>query len=188
MTNSDHLRRLHFINALFADLTGDDLYLAQQIQAAITTSLTEAVCRPADRPAPRAPPPPRPPPGGEPACLGFIEGVESSDPAFAAAAARLLERLCDGRQDHGFFHWDAAESAAAATPLFARERVLAGLRRLARYRESTLLVTNLRPAHCPPRRRWTSRRQREYRESLALIRDLAAARSRRSASVNLLFL
>jgi hypothetical protein len=178
MTSSDHLRRLHFINALFADLTGDDLYLAQQIQAAITTSLTEAVCRPADRP----------PPGGEPACLGFIEGVESSDPAFAAAAARLLERLCDGRQDHGFFHWDAAESAAAATPLFARERVLAGLRRLARYRESTLLVTNLRPAHCPPRRRWTSRRQREYRESLALIRDLAAARSRRSASVNLLFL
>jgi len=178
MTNSDHLRRLHFINALFADLTGDDLYLAQQIQAAITTSLTEAVCRPAERP----------PPGGEPACPGFIEGVESSDPAFAAAAARLLGRLCDGRQDHGFFHWDAAESAAAATPLFARERVLAGLRRLARYRESTLLVTNLRPAHCPPRRRWTGRRQREYRESLALIRDLAAARSRRSASVNLLFL
>jgi hypothetical protein len=166
MTSSDHLRRLHFVNALFAGLTGHDLYLAQQIQAAITTSLAEAENRP--------------PPGGEPA--------EPSDPAFAAAAARLLERLCDGRQDHGFFHWDAAESTAAATPLFAREHVLAGLRRLARYRESTLLVTNLRPAHCPPRRRWTGRRQREYRESLALIRDLAAARSRRSASVNLLFL
>lgn len=166
MTSSDHLRRLHFVNALFAGLTGHDLYLAQQIQAAITASLTEAENRP--------------PPGGEPA--------EPSDPAFAAAAARLLERLCDGRQDHGFFHWDAAESTAAATPLFAREHVLAGLRRLARYRESTLLVTNLRPAHCPPCRRWTGRRQREYRESLALIRDLAAARSRRSASVNLLFL
>jgi len=49
-------------------------------------------------------------------------------------------------------------------------------------------VTNLRPAHCPPNRRWTSRRQREYNESLALIRDLAAARSRRSASLNLFFL
>jgi hypothetical protein len=170
MISSDHLRRLHFINALFADLTGHDLYLAQQIQAAITTSLTEALRRPAERPS-----------TGE-------ESVESSDPAFAAAAARLLERLCDGRQDHGFFHWDAAESAAAATPLFAREHVLEGLRRLARYRESTLLVTNLRPAHCPPRHRWTGRRQREYRESLTLIRDLAAARSRRSASLNLLFL
>ncbi len=174
MTSSDHLRRLHFINALFAGLTGHDLYLAQQIQTAITTSLAE----PAERP----------PPDGDPAGPERIEGAEPSDPAFAAAAARLLERLCDGRQDHGFFHWDAAESAAAVTPLFAREHVLTGLRRLARYRESTLLVTNLRPAHCPPRRRWTSRRQREYRESLALIRDLAAARSRRSASVNLLFL
>ncbi len=158
MTNRDNLRRLHFINALFAGLTGHDLYLAQQIQSAITTSLAEA------------------------------ESRLPSDPAFTAAAARLLERLCGGRQDHGFFHWDAAESAAAATPLFTRENVLAGLKRLARYRESTLLVTNLRPAHCPPRRRWTGRRQREYRESLALIRDLAAARSRRSASLNLLFL
>jgi hypothetical protein len=158
MTTCDNLRRLHFINALFAGLTGHDLYLAQQIQSAITTSLAETEARP------------------------------PTDPAFSAAAARLLERLCDGRQDHGFFHWNAAESSAAATPLFARENVLAGLKNLARFRESTLLVTNLRPAHCPPSRRWTSRRQREYNESLALIRDLAAARTRRSASLNLLFL
>jgi hypothetical protein len=158
MTRSEDLRRLHFINALFADLTGHDLYLAQQIQAAITTSLTEAENRP------------------------------PSDPAFTAAAARLLERLFDGQQDHGFFHWDAAESTAAATPLFTRRHVLEGLKSLARFRESTLLVTNLRPAHCPPDRRWTARRQREYEESLALIRDLAAARIRPSASLNLLFL
>jgi hypothetical protein len=158
MTRSENLRRLHFINALFAGLTGQDLYLAQQIQAAITTSLTDAENRP------------------------------PSDPAFTAAAARLLECLCDGRQDHGFFHWDAAESTTAATPLFTREHVLTGLKRLARYRESTLLITNLRPAHCPPDRRWTARREREYRETLALIRDLAAGRSRRSASLNLLFL
>jgi hypothetical protein len=158
MTRRDNLRRLHCINALFAGLTGHDLYLAQQIQSAITTSLAEAESRP------------------------------PSDPAFTAAAGRLLERLLGGRQDHGFFHWDAAESATAATPLFARENVLAGLKNLARFRESTLLVTNLRPAHCPPNRRWTARRRREYDESLALIRNLAAARSRRSASLNLLFL
>jgi hypothetical protein len=158
MTTCDNLRRLHFINALFAGLTGHDLYLAQQIQLAITASLAEA------------------------------EAGPPTDPAFSAAAARLLERLCDGRQDYGFFHWDAAESAAAATPLFTRENVLAGLKNLARFRESTLLVTNLRPAHCPPRRRWTDRRQREYGESLALIRDLAVSRSRRSASLNILFL
>lgn len=166
MINLDHLRRLHFVNALFAGLTGDDLYLAEQIQAAITTSLSEAES---------------PPPTGD-------EPAESSDPAFVAAAARLLERLCGGGQEHGFFHWDAAESAVAATPLFIREKMMAGLRGLACYREATLLITNLRPAHCPPRRRWTDRRQREYDESLALIRDLAAARSRHSASLNLLFL
>jgi len=158
MTDREHLRRLHYIDALFAGLTGHDLYLAQQIQAAITTSLAEA------------------------------ENRTPSDPEFAAAAARLLERLCAGREDHGFFHWDAGETTTAATPLFAREKVLAGLKRLARYRESTLLITNLRPAHCPPDRRWTPRREREYRETLALIQNLAADRSRRSATLNLLFL
>jgi hypothetical protein len=158
MTCSEDLRRLHFINALFAGLTGDDLYLAQQIQSAITTSLAEAESRP------------------------------PSDPAFTAAAGRLLERLLGGRQEHGFFHWDAIESSVAATPLFAREHVLAGLKNLARFRESTLLVTNLRPAHCPPDRRWTARREQAYEESLALIRDLAAARSRTSANLTLLFL
>jgi hypothetical protein len=37
----DDLRRLHFVNALFARLTGDDLYLAKQIQEAIAFSLAE---------------------------------------------------------------------------------------------------------------------------------------------------
>jgi hypothetical protein len=170
MTNSEHLRRLHFINALFAGLTGHDLYLAQQIQSAITASL-----------AGTQPGPPVPPSvGGKPA--------ESDEPAFASAATRLVERLGAGRPECGFFHWDATESAAAGTPLFARENVLAGLKNLARFRESTLLVTNLRRAHCPPRRRWTARREREYGELLAFIRDLAAARSRRGASLNVLFL
>ena len=86
MTCSDDLRRLHFINALFAELTGNDLYLAQQIQSAIATSLAEVEARP------------------------------PTDPAFTAAAGRLLEQLMGGQQDHGFFHWDAAESATAATP------------------------------------------------------------------------
>ncbi len=172
MTNSDNLRRLHFLNALFAGVTGHDLYLAQQIHAAIAASLAGSGGQPEATPASGAP----------------DSDGGPGEPAFADAAARLLQRLCGGRQDHGFFHWDAAASAAGATPLFARECILAGLKRLARFPESTLLVTNLRPAHCPPQRRWTSRRQREYGESLALIRDLAAARSRRSASVNILFL
>jgi hypothetical protein len=158
MTRSPQLRRLHFLNALFAPLTGHDLYLAQQIDDAIATSLGEA------------------------------EERTPGDPAFIAAAARLFEKLCSAQPQHGFFHWDAGADETAAAPLFARAGLMQGLKQLATFSESTLLVTNLRSAHCPPDRRWTGRRQRDYDDSLALIRALAAARTRRSANLNLLFL
>lgn len=158
MTRSPQLRRLHFLNALFAPLTGQDLYLAQQIDEAISTSLGDTLER------------------------------EPTDPAFANAVAQLFERLCSGQTEHGFFHWDARADESGDTPLFARAAVMQGLRGLAIYPESTLLITNLRSAHCPANKRWTVRRQENYDESLALIRDLAAARSRRSANLHLLFL
>lgn len=158
MTRSLQLRRLHFLNALFAPLTGQDLYLAQQIDDAISTSLGDTIDR------------------------------EPTDPAFVSAVAQLFERLCAGQPHHGFFHWDAGADETGDTPLFARAGVMQGLRQLAIYPESTLLVTNLRSAHCPPSKRWTERRRQNYDESLALIRNLAAARSRRNANMNLLFL
>ena len=160
MTRSAQLRRLHFLNALFAPLTGQDLYLARQIDEAIVTSLDAAAA-------------------GE---------VEPRDPEFVGAASRLFGCLCALQPRHGFFHWDAAEGGAGGSPLFARAGLMAGLKQLATFPESTVLVTNLRAAHCPPTRRWTSRRRREFTETLALLGDLAAARTRRGASVNLLFL
>lgn len=158
MTRPPQLRRLHFLNALFAPLTGHDLYLAQQIDAAITSSLPEA--------AERTP----------------------SDPSFVAAAAQLFARLCAAQPSHGFFHWDASADDTGATPLFTRAGVMQGLKQLSAFPESTLLVTNLRAAQCPPARRWTERRRREYDDTLVFIRELAAARSRRDANMNLLFL
>jgi len=158
MKTPSELRRLHFIDALFARVTGHDLYLAEQIRAAITTSLEELDSRP------------------------------PADPDFTAATAQLLSRLCEGQEDHGFHHWDVAEEPADATPLFTRARVVKAMKGLARFHESTLLITNLRPAHCPPRRRWTARRRREYDEALLFIREFAASRSRAHASVNILFL
>lgn len=155
---SPQLRRLHFLNALFAPLTGHDLYLAQQIDAAITSSLPEA--------EERAP----------------------SDPAFVKAAADLFTRLCGSQPGHGFFHWDASSDDTGAAPLFARAGVMQGLKHLAPFPVSTLLVTNLRAAHCPEAKRWTERRRRDYDDSLNFIRELAAARSRRGANLNLLFL
>jgi hypothetical protein len=158
MIRSPQLRRLHFLNALFAPLTGQDLYLAQQIDEAISTSLGDTVDR------------------------------EPTNPAFVNAVAQLFERLCAGQPQHGFFHWDAGADETGDTPLFARAGVMQGLRKLAVYPEATLLVTNLRSAHCPPSKRWTERRRQNYDDSLALIRNLAAARSRQSANMNVLFL
>ncbi|HWA08562.1 MAG TPA: hypothetical protein VG838_03760 [Opitutaceae bacterium] len=162
----DDLRRLHFINALFADVTGHDLYLAQQIKGAIAFSLAELAEQTKRHP----------------------ELAAKYDAAFNAAAADLLARLFADLPRRGFFHWDAALTPTAATPLFARAELMAGLKRLAPYRESTLLVTNLRPALVPPARRATPRRQRDYEEALAFIRALTAARTPRTANLQLLFL
>jgi len=163
MTRPAQLRRLHFLNALFAPLTGSDLYLAGQIDAAITSSLAAA---------------------GE----ATAPDPEPTDPAFVRAAADLFGRLGTRGPQHGFFHWDAGADRTAADPLFARAGLMDGLRRLARFDASTVLVTNLRAAHCPPRGRWTARRARAYDDTLALLRQLAATRSRPGAQMNLVFL
>lgn len=162
----DDLRRLHFIDALFAHVTGHNLYLAKQIKSAITFSLAELEAQTTAHP----------------------ELAAKYDAAFNAAAADLLAKLFSDLPRHGFFHWDAALTPEAATPLFARAELMAGLKQLARYRESTLLVTNLRPALIPPTKRATPRRQRDYEEALAFIRDLAAARTKRGAELQLLLL
>ncbi len=65
----DDVRRLHFVNALFARLTGDDLYLARQIQEAIAFSLAELAEQTRARP----------------------ELAARYDAAFTAAAARLRD-------------------------------------------------------------------------------------------------
>jgi hypothetical protein len=160
------VRRLHFINALFAQATGHDLYLAEQIRSAIAFSLAELEARIAASP----------------------EQAARYDEAFNAAAAELLARLFARHPRHGFYHWDASLTLAGGTPLFNRAEIMAGLRRLAGYREATLLVTNLRSALIPPGRRATARRRAEYAEALAFIRDLAAARTARGTELHLLFL
>ncbi len=164
--SNDDLRRLHFINALFAHATGHDLYLADQIKAAIAFSLAELEANTAAHP----------------------ELARTYDTAFNAAAADLLAKFFSHLPKRGFFHWDASLSLASATPLFTRAEIMAGLRSLAPFRDSTLLVTNLRPALLPASHRATPRRQRDYEEALAFIRDLTAARTVRSANLQLLFL
>lgn len=162
----EDLRRLHLINALFAHATGQDLYLAEQIKAAIAFNLAEFEASIAQHP----------------------RAEKVYDTMFNAAAATLLAKVFADQPRHGFYHWDASLTLAAATPLFTRAEVMAGLRQIAPYRESTLLVTNLRPALIPPGARATARRKRDYEEALAFIRELAAARTVRGSNLQLLFL
>jgi hypothetical protein len=166
MSNRDDLRRLHFINALFSHVTGHDLYLAHQIKSAIAFSLAELGRQTSAQP----------------------ELASGYDAAFTASAAKLLAAFFEEHEHHGFHHWDAMNSIASATPLFARDEVMTGLKQLAPHRESTLLITNLRPALLPPDRRQTPRRRRDYEELLNFIRDLAAARIPASTNLHLLFL
>jgi|UniRef100_UPI00404A3B27 hypothetical protein len=160
------LRRLHFINALFAHVTGQDLYLAEQIKAAITFSLQELEAQTAAHP----------------------DYADKFDTAFNSAAAKLLAKAFSHLPTHGFYHWDAARTLTSATPLFARDEIMTGLKQLASYRDSTLLVTNLRPALIPPPKRAVGKRLQEYQDALAFIRDLAAARTAPSSNLQLLFL
>lgn len=162
----DDLRRLHFINGLFAHATGNDLYLAEQIKSAIAFSLAELQAKTLADPA----------------------LAQTYDVAFNAAAAELLAKLFARHPRHGFYHWDASLTLESATPLFTRAEVMAGLKQLAPFRESTLLVTNLRPALLPPSRRATPRRKRDYEEAISFIQALAAARTARTANLQLLFL
>ena len=162
----EDLRRLHFINALFAHVTGQDLYLAEQIKAAIAFSLSDLELQVAAHP----------------------EAAAKYDADFNNAAATLLAEAFAHLPAHGFYHWDAARNLESATPLFARDEIMTGLKQLAIYRESTLLVTNLRPALIPPPKRAVGRRLREYDETLTFIRNLAAARTATTANLKLLFL
>jgi hypothetical protein len=162
----DELRRLHFINALFAHVTGKDLFLAQQIKSAIAFTLDEFEAHAAEGPVPES------------------DYAES----FNAAAAKLLEKLYSSLPRHGFFHWDASRSLHSGTQLFARAEVMTGLKQLAPFRESTLLITNLRPAVLPPEKRETPKRKREYDDLLGFLRELTAARSPTGTDLTLLFL
>ncbi len=158
MIRSAQLRRLHFLNALFAPLTGHDLYLARQLDDAIASTFADARER------------------------------TPSDPDFVRAAADLFAKLCGSRASHGFFHFDAAADRTGGTPLFARANLMSGLKQLALCDEATVLVTNLRAAHATPTGRMSPKRQRDYDDTLDLLRHLTAARTRRGANVNLLFL
>ncbi len=159
------LPALHLLNSVFAGVTGQDLYLAEQLKAGIEQALADTG-------------------------VAIVAGAAVAPADFAAAVRKLQQRLADGVDDlrHGFAYYDAAQGPAAADSLWTRQQVLDALKGLAPYQEATLLITNLHATFCPPGRRWTERRRAAYREVLDFLAALAVARKRARANLTLMFL
>jgi len=151
----EELAKLHFVSSLFAELLGQDLYLAQQVKEAIELALEET--------------------------------DEAREPGqnFHRAAVLLLQSHFRRHPRHGFAHWDA--TGQRWDPLWARQEIVAVIKRLAVYPSATVIITGLRPSICPPGKRWNRAMQHEYAEAVRLIQQLACGWSTPSGNLTLLF-
>ncbi len=140
----ERMARLHILNTLFPLLTGNDLYLAREIERAINFSAT-----------------------GDPEIGGANED-------FNQALVRLLEKYLTRDRNFGFFHWDAFSGQCPFNPLWAREEIVAGLKQIAGYPRALFLGTGLRKAIQGRRKKWNSKLDAEYEEAVEYLRRLAA--------------
>lgn len=154
--SAESLTKLHFVNSLFADLTGHDLYLAQQVKEAIEKSVEDL------------------PPSAQ-------------NEAFTKAALELLAEHSKNDGPHCFSHWNCFTDDRRFDPLWARLELINIFKKLAPCPRSTVLITGLRQAICPPGRRWNRALHREYQEAIALIQEIARNWSTSRAEITLLF-
>ena len=161
MKSRETLKKLYFINSVFPEITGNDLYFADQILRAIEGAAISRHQRPNGTPF---------------AAIPFED--------FQHAVLLLRERIPSTAE--GFAHWDAGACPDGFSPLWARTELIGILKSLASEPRATLLVTHLAESIRSPGRRWTRRSQREYGEAVAFIRDLARRWSRPSARLKLI--
>ncbi|MBL4576345.1 MAG: hypothetical protein JKY51_09665 [Opitutaceae bacterium] len=152
------LTNLHLVNTLFADLTGSDLYLAKQIKDAIDASLQADSTR------------------------------TSSKPFFTQAINKLTHHhLYDTPASTGFRFCNAAPNGEALNLLWLRAEMLKQIKQLIRFKEATLIITNLKKAICPKGKRWTKKRQQEYDDTLFYLRTFSCSRIPSNTRLTLLF-
>lgn len=156
-TNGQELAKLYFINSLFADVTGNDLYLAQQVKAAIESSIEET--------------------------LPHLRSEKFTQAAIHLLQNHFRRRPAQGFHHWEC----SANSPGGFSPLWARQELIAIFKKLAPYPQATVLVTGLRACICPSGKRWTPRLRADYAEAVAFIQELAGAWSTRRAKVTLLF-
>lgn len=154
----DRITRLHLLNTLFPLLTGEDLYLAKQIEHTINFAST-----------------------GDPEEPG-------NQDHFNDALVQLLEKYLTRDQNFGFFHWEASLNEPRWDPLWARAEIISGLKSIAGFKRSMFFGTGLRMAIQGNQLNWTPKLDQEYEESVAFIRDLATYWTTQNSQLTLILL
>ena len=154
----DRITRLHLLNSLFPLLTGEDLYLAKQIEHAINFAST-----------------------------GNPEEPGNQD-HFNEAILQLLDKYLTQEQNFGFYHWEASPDGGVWDPLWAREEVIAGLKQISGFEKAMFFGTGLRRSVQGTRKRWNSKIDRDYEEAVEYIRDLATYWTTQNSQLTLILL
>lgn len=154
----DRITRLHLLNTLFPLLTGEDLYLAKQIEHTINFAST-----------------------GDPEEPG-------NQDYFNDALGHLLKKYLSREQNFGFYHWEASLNNGAWDLLWAREEIIAGLKQIAGFQKAMFFGTGLRSSVQGSHKRWNAKRDREYEEAVEYVRDLAAYWTTKNSQLTLILL
>ncbi len=143
MTSRHNLKKLYFINSVFPEITGNDLFYADQIRRAVEAVLEETP----------------------------LDASENEYGRFCRAVMALKRKRRN--TGGAFQYWDANAHREGFSPLWARRELISLLKGMAAEPHATLLVANLAEAVRPRSGRWTRKARAEYSESVAFIRELA---------------
>ena len=154
----DQITRLHLLNTLFPLLTGEDLYLAKQIEHTINFAST-----------------------GNPEEPG-------NQAHFNKAIVQLLEKYLTREQNFGFFHWEAFLNDRDWDPLWARLEVISGLKQVAGFQKAMFFGTGLRSSIQGSQKSWSPKLDREYEEAVQHVRDLAAYWTTKNSQLTVILL
>ncbi len=100
------------------------------------------------------------------------EGLDASIDNFAEAALRLVHEDPVLAASYGLFHLELR--GRTFDPLFVREELIAGLKRVAGYSTALVLVSGLRETFAAPSGRLTQPRREAHAEAKSYLESLAA--------------
>jgi hypothetical protein len=122
--------------------------------------------------------------------LAFLRSnnLESEMPprSFEHCVSQVIRFHDPSRTHFDFAHWDARRGEV--DPLWLRATVLEKLSELGTHRSILLIVSGLRNALLKAGCRWTSRRERAYREAIRMIELLAARQANPEQKLSVLFI